>query len=274
MSVIDTANNSVVDTIDVGDGPRAVAVTPDGERVLVANRGPAGNDGNDTVSVIRSSDGAVIDTLTVGDQPAGIAVTADGSVAYVSNAGAVDSVSPIDLGTLTPGTAIPVGDDPRQIVFTPDGSTAFVSNIMPNSPGTVSVIDVATGTGRQPDHRRHRPGRLGDHRRRRHGLRRQPGQQHASRSSTPRAERSRRLPDVGSPFDLALGPCLNLPTPTPDRLPGAQSDSDPPRLRGRLRSATARWRSTSSIAGSTSPSATPPWRAARYSTAAATDRWR
>jgi YVTN family beta-propeller protein len=148
VSVYDTATSAVVDTIPVGDGPRALAVTPNGEQLLVANRGPVGNPGQDSVSVIQVG-GAVIDSITVGDQPAGVAVTADGAVAYVSNGGA-DTVTPIDLTTLTPGNPIPVGDSPRGIVFSPDGATAFVANVMPSVPGTVSVIDRASGNPGEP----------------------------------------------------------------------------------------------------------------------------
>jgi YVTN family beta-propeller protein len=47
VSVIDTATNTVTDTITVGDGPNGVAVSPDGTLVYVSNFG------DDTVSVIR-----------------------------------------------------------------------------------------------------------------------------------------------------------------------------------------------------------------------------
>ena len=37
VSVVDTATNTVIATVPVGTGPGAVAVTPDGARVYVAN---------------------------------------------------------------------------------------------------------------------------------------------------------------------------------------------------------------------------------------------
>ncbi|MEJ1230230.1 MAG: hypothetical protein WDM88_05815 [Galbitalea sp.] len=41
------------------------------------------------------------------------------------------------------GSPIAVGTDPIGIAFTPDGTKAYITN---NGSGTVTVIDVATGT--------------------------------------------------------------------------------------------------------------------------------
>uniref|UniRef100_UPI000A96E89D YncE family protein n=1 Tax=Rhodococcus marinonascens TaxID=38311 RepID=UPI000A96E89D len=46
VSVIDTATNTVVETVPVGAAPQGVAITPDGSRAYVANLG------DNTVSVI------------------------------------------------------------------------------------------------------------------------------------------------------------------------------------------------------------------------------
>ncbi len=61
--------------VDVGVSPAALAVTPDGDFVYVANFASVG--GN-TVSVIQTSDNTVIDTIDVGSSPFGVAVTATG----------------------------------------------------------------------------------------------------------------------------------------------------------------------------------------------------
>ncbi len=63
VSVIQTSDNTVVDTVDVGDDPIGVAVTPDGDFVYVANQF------SNNVSVIRTSDNTVVDTVAVGDSP-------------------------------------------------------------------------------------------------------------------------------------------------------------------------------------------------------------
>jgi YVTN family beta-propeller protein len=64
VSVIATATNSVVATIPVGQSPLGVVVTPDGERLLVADT--LSND----VSVIDTATNAVVSTIAVGRLPA------------------------------------------------------------------------------------------------------------------------------------------------------------------------------------------------------------
>src|SRR5262249_33456342 len=81
VSVIDTATNMVITTINVGAHPHGVAVTADGSRVYVTNR-----EGN-SVSVIDTGTNMVIGTIHVGPHPQGVAVTPDGSKVYVTNSG-------------------------------------------------------------------------------------------------------------------------------------------------------------------------------------------
>jgi len=145
LSVIDTATNDLVDTVDVSapgmrTRPRAVAVTPDSSTVFV------GNSGTDTVTAIRASDRMILKTIAVGDGPAGIAVSPNGARVYVSN-GNGGSVSVVDVASLTATGTITVGTSPRGVVFAPNGALAFVTNVLGNGAGmgTVSVIDVASG---------------------------------------------------------------------------------------------------------------------------------
>ena len=63
VSVIDVSTNAVVDTVDVGDGPQGVAVTPEGDFVYVAKQF------SNNVSVIKVSTSKVVDTADVGDSP-------------------------------------------------------------------------------------------------------------------------------------------------------------------------------------------------------------
>ena len=66
VSVIDTRTNTVIKTIDVGDQPGTLVISPDSKLVYVANFG------SDSVSVIDIETNMVIATIPVGDQPAGI----------------------------------------------------------------------------------------------------------------------------------------------------------------------------------------------------------
>ena len=123
VSVINTATNTVIGLIPVGNFPQGIAITPDGSRAYVTNAG------DDTVSVINTSANTVIGTpISVGDSPQAIAITPDGSRAYLTNIG-VNTVSVINTATNTViGTPISVGDFPQVIAITPDGSRAYVAN--------------------------------------------------------------------------------------------------------------------------------------------------
>jgi len=63
VSIIDTATNTVIATVEVGTHPRGISVTPDGEKVYVVNYG----DG--TVSVIDTKTNNVTATVAVGNSP-------------------------------------------------------------------------------------------------------------------------------------------------------------------------------------------------------------
>src|SRR5271170_6497614 len=97
VSVIDTASNTVVATVGVGNYPDLLAITPDGTRVYVTNISFA------SVSVIDTASNAVVATVGVGAAPQGVAITPDGTRAYVTDSGQfpspsqlVESVSVID----------------------------------------------------------------------------------------------------------------------------------------------------------------------------------
>jgi uncharacterized protein (TIGR03118 family) len=136
VSVIDTATNTVIDTIVVGNRPVAVAFTPNGTRAYVAN-----SDSN-SVSVIDTATKTVIATVGLESFPQGLAITPDGSRVYVANTFS-NSVSVIDTGSNTVIATIGVGVDPDGVAITPNGSRAYVANAGSNS---VSVIDTATNT--------------------------------------------------------------------------------------------------------------------------------
>jgi YVTN family beta-propeller protein len=150
VSVIDTTNNTVVNTIPVGRKPFGVAVTPDDSKVYIANSG------DNTVSVIDTATNTVTGSpIAVGTDPVGVAVTPDGKTVYVTNQGD-GTVSVINTTTDTViGSAIDVGctiancgrkttNIPTGIAVTPDGSKVYVGNL--GAPGYASVIATASNT--------------------------------------------------------------------------------------------------------------------------------
>ncbi|HST29157.1 MAG TPA: YncE family protein [Rudaea sp.] len=157
VSVLDTnpadaAYNTVVATIPIAGtnpNPNGVAVSPDGNRVYVAN-----HDGN-SVSVIDTNPAdagtynTVIATIDVGANPVGLAVSPDGSKVYVGNSGSngpgVVSVIAVDVsGTPSPtADSINVGDAPTAVAIDPAGRCVYVSN---QNSASVAVIDVVSGS--------------------------------------------------------------------------------------------------------------------------------
>ncbi len=79
VSVIDTATNNIIATVDVGSSPTGIAVSPDGTKVYVTNYD------DNTTSVIDTATNNVIATVNVGAGPMGVAVSPDGKKVYVTN---------------------------------------------------------------------------------------------------------------------------------------------------------------------------------------------
>ena len=78
VSVIDTATNTVIATVNVGSTPNGIAVSPDGTKVYVTNFHSV------TVSVIDTATDTVTSTVDVGSAPRGVAANPDGTKVYVA----------------------------------------------------------------------------------------------------------------------------------------------------------------------------------------------
>ncbi|MCV7368359.1 hypothetical protein CRI77_09415 [Mycolicibacterium duvalii] len=140
-------------SIAVGFRPSAAVVSPDGQRLYVANAGSR------TVSVINTSTGRKIDanprnifstSISVGSSPGALALSSDGKRLYVANTGS-GTVSVINTDTYARidanprnifSTTITVGSSPSALAYGPDGRL-YVAN---RGSKTVSVIDTATNT--------------------------------------------------------------------------------------------------------------------------------
>jgi 6-phosphogluconolactonase len=143
-----------------GPGPSAVAVTPDGKFLYVANQfdGTVTGFSVDASGVLtRLTPGA---TATVGTAPSGMDITTDGGFLYISNSGSSNvsafaicnqvvtscSVPTSPDGALTPVTGSPfsAGLGPTSIVAAPSGKFLFVVDRQSNQ---ISEYKLATGTG-------------------------------------------------------------------------------------------------------------------------------
>jgi YVTN family beta-propeller protein len=149
ISVIDTATNAVVDTVEDGLAPSRIAIGPRGGRGFVTNAGSSSVSAFNPIN--RSLVGAPIAS---GTQPAGIAIEPSGSVAYVA--------SPLD-GTLTPiNTSIdsvlgpPLSGFPGAtgVAFAPGGLEGLVTDGAGESvtslDATREIASGATAVGKEP----------------------------------------------------------------------------------------------------------------------------
>ena len=137
VSVIDTASNTVVATVAVGDRPFAVAVLPDGSRAYITNSE------SDTVSVIAAPSHSVIATIPVGPAPVSVVAAPNGGRVYVGNYGRSGpgerSVSVIDVAS---GSVIDtiLRDGVSSVAITPDGTRLYVADGF----GESAAIDTST----------------------------------------------------------------------------------------------------------------------------------
>ena len=148
LSIIDTTEEQVAKTIEVGKNPVSVAITPDGLKALVTNFS------DNSVSIIDTTEEQVVKTIEVDPGPDKVNITPDGFKAYVTHPADKLSfsqightLSVIDIGAFTSGSdngivsTIDTGLQPADLKITPDGSKALVVSFFNN---TVSIIDTLT----------------------------------------------------------------------------------------------------------------------------------
>jgi len=150
VSVIDTATNNVIATVNIVNVPIGyyiyyIAISPDGTKLYV-DYNSRSTPITGYVSVIDTGTNTVTATVNVGDGTdsfagiAGMAVTPDGSKVYVLNRTITthETVSVIDTATNTIIANVPIGINSAAVAITPDGTKAYVANEHSNS---VSVIN-------------------------------------------------------------------------------------------------------------------------------------
>ncbi len=143
VSVIQTATNTVVATVDVRpQHPVGVAITPDGAFAYVATGfGPVQLG---RVVVIETASNSVATEVGVGFIPHDVAITPDGAFAYVANSfsrtvSVIATATNTVVATVNVTPAVPIG-----VAITPDGAFVYVTN--QGGPFTVVVIETATNT--------------------------------------------------------------------------------------------------------------------------------
>lgn len=129
--------------------PIALALSPDGQRLLVANQ-TAGS-----VSLIDPAAGKVLHELATGDRPAGVALSTDGKRGVVTHWFGYDiALLAIQNDRLTVAGRVEVGPEPRGVVLSHDGQTAFVAVGVANEVVRVDLeklrVTARVTVGREP----------------------------------------------------------------------------------------------------------------------------
>lgn len=132
LTVINTANNTVLNTMPIGQSPAGVAVKSDGSTVYVTG------DNSGMISVISTATNTITGTISVTPNPSIMAISRDGSRVYVSDVKA-NLISIISTATNTVTGSIKT-DSPVHMVLSPDGNTLYAIN---ENPGTVTAINLA-----------------------------------------------------------------------------------------------------------------------------------
>ncbi|HKS27908.1 MAG TPA: cytochrome D1 domain-containing protein [Pyrinomonadaceae bacterium] len=122
-----------VTQIQVGKGPEAIDISPDGTEVWV------GQNGEGSIAVIDTATNKVKETIKVGEVPIRVKFTPDGKRVLVSDAKGGELIM-LDAATRKELKRLKVAGTPVGILITPDGSRAFVAAMEANK---VMVIDLA-----------------------------------------------------------------------------------------------------------------------------------
>ena len=133
LSVIDRGSHQIIDTITVGDSPRGMVLSENGEYLYVANYF------SNTISVIETINNRLVDTisLNIGFGPTELCIPAGTYTLYVT---ARDSNAVIVIDALTKNIIkkIDVGQGPVGLASDTDGQYVYVANSYSNN---ISVID-------------------------------------------------------------------------------------------------------------------------------------
>jgi len=132
VTVIDTAQHDVVDSIAVPLSPDTVTVSPDGSRVLVTHYD------TNSISAI-DVERREVTSMRLPDTPLSAAVTPDGTGIYVIG---MQSLIAVDFLTKI-AEIIPAGEMPRRMKFSGDGKLACVTDL---ASSVVVVLDTITNS--------------------------------------------------------------------------------------------------------------------------------
>lgn len=138
VSLINAATNKpIAPSIEAGDGPTSVAITPDGKFAYVTDSN------GESVTVIETGLRRKVTTIEkVGKNPYGIAITPNGEYAYVTDRGSGE-VAVISTATNKVVKSIRVGEEPTGIAISPSGKVAYVADFGDDQVEVISTESMA-----------------------------------------------------------------------------------------------------------------------------------
>lgn len=142
ITVIDTATDRVIWTIQVGARPRGITFSGDGKRLFAALTDLPGRSGRITpgrrgIAEIDPATGKVLAMFDGGSDPETVAANRDGSRIYISNED-VGTATVVDTSTGNAVATHIVGIEPEGVTISPDDRWVYVTAETSN---TISVID-------------------------------------------------------------------------------------------------------------------------------------
>jgi YVTN family beta-propeller protein len=138
LSVLDTASNTVLTTVTVGEGPTDVVVTSAGTRAYISGGG--------RIALLDTTDQTVIDSVPDLNNPQGLALDPTGTRLYVANYNTVE-VTVLDTVSQTILTKVPVARNPNKVAVNPVGTRLYAVGCSPRfGLSNISVIDTASLT--------------------------------------------------------------------------------------------------------------------------------
>ncbi len=137
VAVAETASWEVVTHVDVGPGPRRLALQPDGAFLWVVFDGEEGGERRSGVSVVGATALKEVSRMATGAGAHDLAFSGDGRFVYVANAEA-GTVSVIDAAARETVAEVATGSRPTSLAWSPAGGALYVTDAVD---GTITAID-------------------------------------------------------------------------------------------------------------------------------------
>jgi DNA-binding beta-propeller fold protein YncE len=135
IAVVEVDSSKVLLRTKVPPGPGRMAITPNGNTILVLNTITG------QVTFISTLNQRVLGTIVVGANPTAVVISPDGKTAYVSCRGELNHIAVIDIAKRGILANIKTGNGPTGLAISHDGGTLYNAIAKDNM---IAVFDTAT----------------------------------------------------------------------------------------------------------------------------------